>query len=243
MTKFLSGFRRRVLIEPFQNRVAAELEDDWHRMVVVLSHRDGIVQSVEADMKRWPWSTCRGAIEVARSTFTGQPIGNVARSALRASHCTHLYDLALFAAAHAEDAGPTAYDVSVTDPVGEIRQAVVLRNGETVHSWILRGTFILEPDDLAGNALGDLGAWLNSLDKIGQEAARILRWATMMAQGRSMEIPTGLAASAFPPRACYTFQPEVARFSRRNANAHADFSENDPGPMEDRTGMFGAAPL
>ena len=61
-TDMAPAFRRRILIEPSPGHVTAELEDDWHRMIVTLFHDSGIVRAVQSDMKRWPWTTCRGAI-------------------------------------------------------------------------------------------------------------------------------------------------------------------------------------
>ena len=51
-----TGYRRRILIEPAPGRSTAELEDDYHRMVVTLTHSDGVVVAVESEMKRAPWT-------------------------------------------------------------------------------------------------------------------------------------------------------------------------------------------
>ena len=236
----LTGFRRRVLIEPTQGRVTAELEDDWHRMVVSLVHDGTTVQRVEADMKRWPWTACRGAIAVAETTFTGQPVVKVGRSELRTSNCTHLYDLGLFAAAHAAEDSPVAYDIGVTDPVDGRRVARILRNGEEVMAWTLEGANFILPEALAGRTLFDMNAWVAELAPRDQEAARILRWASILAQGRGMEIPGGLEATAYPAGACFNFQPEVAKDSRRKDGAHVDFDAPGAQPMADRAAMFPA---
>ena len=50
------GYRRRIVIEREPGSVTAELEDDYHRMVVTLRHADGIITGVESEMKRSPWT-------------------------------------------------------------------------------------------------------------------------------------------------------------------------------------------
>lgn len=236
----LSGFRRRILIEPGPGRVTAELEDEWHRMVVRLHHEGGVVTKVDADMKRWPWTACRGAIAVAESTFPGQPVAKVARNDLRTSNCTHLYDLGLFAAAHADEAAPIAYDVGVTDPEDGQREARILRDGVEAMRWTLDGLTFVQPEALAGKTVFQINDWVATLDKDGQEAARILRWAAILAQGRGMEIPAGLEATTFPPGSCFNFQPDVAKDSRRREGAATDFEALGTVPMADRAALFPA---
>lgn len=234
----LSGFRRRILIEPAPGQVTAELEDEWHRMVVTLVHEGGVVTKVEADMKRWPWTACRGAIAVAESTFPGQPVAKVARNDLRTSNCTHLYDLGLFAAAHADETAPVAYDIGVTDPVDGRRVARIVRNGTEVMCWTLDNVTFVLPQALAGKTLFQMNDWVATLDKDNQEAARILRWASILAMGRQQDIPAGLEATVYPPGACFNFQPDVAKDSRRREGAATDFAALGTVPMADRADMF-----
>ncbi|MGL4563723.1 MAG: hypothetical protein ACRCVD_00395, partial [Halioglobus sp.] len=95
------GFRRRFRITPEPFRVRAEVEDDYHCMGVTLVH-DGITATaVEAELERAPWSTCPGAVEVCRQTFSGRPLDEFPRQGGKSANWTHLYDLALLAAAHA----------------------------------------------------------------------------------------------------------------------------------------------
>src|SRR5580692_5755769 len=120
-----SGYRRRILIEPSSGLVSAELEDDYHRMVVSLTHADGVVTKVESEMKRSPWTMCPGAMDQLAQTFTGVPLAGFAKRGEKTANCTHLHDLALFAAAHANDTAPVAYDILVTDVVDNTRRATL----------------------------------------------------------------------------------------------------------------------
>ncbi|WP_271143803.1 DUF2889 domain-containing protein [Brevundimonas sp. NIBR10] len=222
--------------------VTAELEDDWHRMVVTLTHRDGVVVDVASDMKRWPWTTCRGAIAQLSQTLEGAALDQLARQGERTHNCTHLHDLALFAAAHAAETSAIAYDVTVSDPVDGRRVAELVRNGVPMFSWRQENDLFIAPSDLAGLSLSQLGEWISTLDRDRREGARILRWAAIMAYGRAMEIPEGLSATAFPSGACFTFQPEQARDAIRRPDVPRDLSREGALPLADRAQSFDLPP-
>lgn len=236
------GFRRRILIEPERGRVTAELEDDWHRMVVSLVHADGVIVQVVADMKRWPWSSCPGAVERLSRTFTGVALADAARRGEKTANCTHLHDLALFAAAHAGDADAVAYDIHVSDIVETTSHAVLCRDGVMLLAWTLVDHRFTVPPDLAGRRLTEMGDWIATLDPNAREAARVLRWAAIMAFGRTMDIPGGSSAAQFPTGACYTFQPDKAATATRSPAAWIDFSESDAAPLNDRSRLFAEKP-
>ena len=232
------GYRRRILIEPAAGAVTAELEDDYHRMVVTLRHADGIVTEVTSEMKRAPWTACPGAMAELARTFTGVALTEMARRGAKTQNCTHLHDLALFAAAHADGGSPVAYDVVTTDAVEGRREARLVRDGAEVLRWVIEGDRLVAPDELAGRTLHTLGDWVAAQDRAGAEAARILRWAAIVAYGRNMEIPAGIAATSFPAGACYNFQPERQLGSTRLVGADIDFSLPGAEPMADRSRSF-----
>ena len=232
------GYRRCILIEPAPGCVTAELEDDYHRMVVTLRHEDGVVTDVSSLMKRAPWTGCPGAMEQLRETFEGHPLAGFARRGEKTRNCTHLHDLALFAAGHADEAAPIAYDIHVTDPVDGQREARLDRDGVPVFRWQLRGDLFLAPQDLAGRRMHELGDWIAAQDRPTAEAARILRWASMIAQGRAMDMPAGMSALEWPLGSCFHFQPEVARDSTRLPGADVDFSAPGMAPLADRAKAF-----
>lgn len=239
----LPGYHRRILIEPATGSVRAELEDDYHRMVVTLRHSDGVVTTVEPQMIRWPWTTCPGALDRLRETFCGQPLAGFGKRGNRPANCTHLHDLALFAAAHAHDAGPTAYDVHVGDPMGGRRHARLRASNGQALDWQLEGHVIIAPEILQGRSLPELGDWVAGLDRPAAEAARILRWATMVSSGRQMDIPPHGTAEDFPLGSCYTFSTGIVEEARRLPGAHVDLSAPGKAPMADRTHRFAYSPL
>jgi hypothetical protein len=237
-----SGYRRRILIEPAADRVSAELEDDYHRMVVTLLHADGVITGVESEMKRSPWTGCPGAMERLRETFTGVTLADAARRGEKNTNCTHLYDLALFAAGHASDAAPTAYEIHASDTSNGTREGArtsrLWRGGELLFDWKLDGMTMSAPPEVAGRTLFELGGFIAALEPATAEAARVLRWATIVGHGRGMDIPAGLPATSFATGSCYNFQPERAETSTRRPGADIDLSAAGREPMADRSEAF-----
>ena len=225
----LPGFRRRFIVTPASDRVTSEVEDDYHCMGVTIHHDGRVARKVESAMQRAPWTTCPGAVARLEQTFTGVPLdGFVARGEKRAN-CTHLYDLAVLAAAHASDSDPLVYDILVSDPVEGRRQMELRRNGTRVLGWVEADGQIVEPAELAGIAF--TRGWIDSLDPAGQEAARILRWGTILAHGRTIAWERQSDSSRLPVGNCYTFQPERITAAKR-VGMIRDFSQG-PRPLEE----------
>jgi hypothetical protein len=199
------------------------MEDDYHCMRVTLRHDNNTALSVQAEMIRAPWSTCPGAMQVCESTFTGLALAAFPGRGAKSSNCTHLFDLALLAAAHALDEDALTYDILVSDPVEDIRRAGIWRNGEPVLAWSDSNFRLLEPAEVAGVHLLDMRAWIDSLEPPRQEAARLLRWGSVVAHGGTIPIEQQSDARRMPPN-CYTFQPERAPQARR-IGAIRDFSD------------------
>ena len=94
-------YRRRILVRTVApGEVVADLEDDFHHFRITLRHDGHVVESVDAESIRWPWSTCPGAAVPLRA-LAGAPLStrwtHAARFAKPALNCTHQFD----AAAHA----------------------------------------------------------------------------------------------------------------------------------------------
>jgi len=227
----LPGFRRRFRITPGRNQVQAEVEDDFHCMSVIVYHDGATATAIEADMRRAPWTTCPGAVEECRRTFAGVALREFPSRGGKADNCTHLYDLALLAAAHAFDAGPLVYDLLVSDPVDGRRRAELRRDGSTILAWIEAGMRLAEPAELAGLRLDQLRPWLESVTPELQEAARLLRWATMLAHGRTIPLAQQSDATRMPPN-CYTFQPQRATAATRVGEIR-DFSTGARQPLDE----------
>jgi len=224
------GFRRRFRIEPSQGEVTSRVEDDYHHMIVTLSHDGQVVRHLKAQIIRAPWTTCPGAEAVLEQTFVGTSLGEAARRGFKQANCTHLYDLAVLAAGHANDHQPTHYEIHVSDQRNEEVEAELRRNGETVLHWTLCGIDLRSPPDLTGKTVLQLRDWISALPTAEREAAKILQWACLLAHGRSLPLEQQSDATRMPPN-CYTFQPETAARAVRVGRI-IDFSRGGRQPLE-----------
>jgi hypothetical protein len=227
----LPGYRRRIRVEPRDGAVLAMLEDDLHCMAVTLHHADGVVIAVDPVMERVPWTTCPGARDKLIETFSGQPLAEVTARRAKRANCTHLHDLACFAAAHAGDHRSTTYDVLISDPRDEERLLELRRDGESLLRWRERDGKLIEPEGAAGLSLMMLRDWIETLSEPEKEPARALQWAGLVAHGRSMTIAEQQALAPSMPPNCYTFQPERRTIAIRNGPTR-DFSEGSSAPLD-----------
>jgi hypothetical protein len=227
----MPGFRRRFRITPTPGAVCSEVEDDYHCMSVTVHHRDGVATSVEPVLARAPWTACPGAVERLKQTFSGVPLAKYAERGEKRENCTHLHDLATLAATHAYDGEPIVYDILVSDPVDGRRDAEIRRNGRAVLRWTLAEGRIVDPPELLGVTLDQLSRWIASLDSQQQEAARLLRWGTMIANGRTIPLERQSDARRMPTGNCYTFQPERQVRAQR-IGAIRDFSGGAAQPLQ-----------
>lgn len=226
----IPGFRRRFRVTAGAGWVRSEVEDDYHCMSVTLRHVGGIVTAVEPVQQRAPWTTCPGAVEQLKQTFTGVPLDGFVARGDKPANCTHLHDLALLAAAHAADTEPLVYDILVSDPVEGQRRVELRRNDVPQLGWTEQDNRIVEPAALAGLKLDQLRPWIDSLDPAQQEAARLLRWGAILAHGRMIPLERQSDASRMPPN-CYTFQPERKGEARRVGEIR-DFSQGTAQPLD-----------
>lgn len=229
----LPGFRRRLRITPAPACVRSEVEDDFHRMAVTIHHQDGIATSIEPHMQRAPWSTCPGAVAQLRWTFEGVALKDFAERGEKRSNCTHLHDLATLAAAHARDAQPLTYDILVSDPSDGRRDTQLRRDGAIVLHWTLADRSLVQPAELAGMTLDKLGPWIAAQAPAVQEAARLLRWGTMIANGRAIPLAQQSDASRMPVGNCYTFQPDTRLRAERIVDIR-DFSTGTLEPLGEK---------
>lgn len=226
----LPGFRRRFRITPGPGTVSCAVEDDYHCMSVLVRHDGTIATAVEPQMHRAPWTTCPGAEAQLQDTFTGLALEKFATRGEKNANCTHLYDLVMLAANHARDDRPTVYDILVADAVDGRRRAELRQDGRWLLGWTEADLCILEPEELAGTPLFELQSWIQSLEPPLQEAARLLRWGNILANGRSIPLEQQSDATRMPP-GCYTFQPERAAQARRVGEIR-DFSRTVEQPLE-----------
>lgn len=224
------GFRRRFIVTPAPNRVSCEVEDDYHCMGVTIHHDGKVATKVGAVLQRAPWTTCPGAVAVVEQTFSGVPLDGFAARGEKRSNCTHLHDLAVLAAAHALDSEPFTYDILVSDPIEGRREAQLRRDGRPVLGWVHVNGQIVEPAGLAGIRLDAMRPWIDSLDPAEQEVARLLRWGTILANGRDYTWERDPDPSRLPIGNCYTFQPERIQQAERNG-LRLDFSRAGTPPL------------
>lgn len=228
----LPGFWRRFRVTPGAGRVRSEVEDDYHCMRVTV-HHDGVTATrIEAELLRAPWTTCPGAPAQLVQTFTGVALADFAARGDKPGNCTHLHDLALLAAAHAFDTQPLVYDAQIADPVDGLRRAELRRDGRTLLAWTEMAFRIVAPAELAGITLDKLRPWIEAQDVQTQEAARLLRWANMIANGRLIPIEKQSDATRMPST-CYTFQPERKTIARR-VGVIRDFRKEQAQPLDGR---------
>jgi len=206
------------------------LEDDFHCMSVEVAHDGNVANSVTAKHIRVPWTTCPGAINVLAETFVGKTLADFERVGGKKVNCTHLYDLALWCAAHAQNNSTVVYDVLVSDPVDAISEAEIRKNGQTVLHWDLSAFNLIYPADIAGLRLDQMRPWIETLDEESKESAKILQWGCMIAHGRTRPMELQSDATKMPAN-CYTFQPEQAIIADRIGDIK-DFSSGDLIPLQ-----------
>jgi hypothetical protein len=225
-------FWRRFVVTPSPGQVVSEVEDDFHCMRVTIQHDGKVATAIRGEMIRAPWTTCPGAPAQLEQTFTGVPLDAFVARGEKQANCTHLHDLATMAAAHAQDRAPLVYDILVGDPVEGRREAELRRNGTALMNWTLEGIEVAAPAEIAGLSLFKLGAWIETLTPDMQEAARVLRWGSLIANGRTIPLAQQSDASRMPPN-CYTFQPDRARIAKR-VGVIRDFSNGTEQPLDGR---------
>lgn len=209
------GYRRSIHIDSNGRDFAfAELEDDIHAFAVTL-HHDGVsIVRIEVDIRRAPWSTCPGAKAVLQRDIVGLNLTDVRKYPDKVKQCTHLLDLAIWAAGYAEQTIKVNYDVLVADAKNGVRHAEIWRDGQYQIGWDESKFTLLQPIEVAGLNLFQINDWLKTLSPNLQEAVRILRWGNMIANGRAMSLEAQSDATKMPPN-CYSFQPERAVEAKR----------------------------
>jgi hypothetical protein len=219
----MGAYRRRIRLERVGDAVEGGLEDDFHHFRVTVSVEDGSVVAVEGEAVRYPWSSCASA--------TG-PIEELAHGAADPKqNCTHLFDLAQLAIAHAASGRDSRqYDVLVPDRDEAMRTEPVLRrDGEVVLRWQVESRHIGGPDPFTGVSLrGGFADWAaTTLDADTAEAAIVLRRACMISMGRLMDLDVHDRADELGEimlGTCHTFQPGVIETSVRMKGSTRDYS-------------------
>ena len=230
-------YRRVVLLDaPDAQTVAAALEDDPHAFSIRLSHDGSSVTGVSAHAERYPLSTCSGATTPIRA-LVGAPLSvaslELKRHANPRSNCTHLFDLAAWAIAHAARGarGTTRYEIDVPDAIDGRHEAALRRDGVEVLRWVLKHGCIEAPAVYAGQqVLGGFTRWASST-LAGEE----LEHALMLARGYFVSLARiyDMAAAGSHPAAehpmpsgsCYSYSPGVVEEAWSLPGNRRDFSD------------------
>jgi len=216
-----STFRRAIRLLGFDDRVEAELEDDFHRFGLTLRHDGQRVLSVRGRAGRFPWVTCQQA-PTALAALEGAALSRDPTILFRYTdprqQCTHLFELAALAVTQAaRGPGERLYETEVSDPVGGRRELRLFQDGVLVLEWRLAGDEILAPSSQAGRTVSSLGS--RALAQLPPELAEqllILRRVTQTATGRSVDLDAVPNAAALGAAGhCYSLQPAALPVAHR----------------------------
>jgi Protein of unknown function (DUF2889) len=232
-------YRRRILVQALApGVVVADLEDDFHHFRVTVRHDTHVVESVDAESIRWPWSTCPGAAEPLRS-LAGAPLSirwtHAARWTNPALNCTHQFDAAAHAITHAARGGSVRqYDVEVAALLARGEEPALNRlwvDGRLTLEWRMlpaRQPIDLPPELAGAPWRGGFLRWADEhLEPDAAEQACVLRRASDIGMGRGMPLDDIPVASQLPGSmrgVCHTLQPEVAPVAFRNVGSIRDFA-------------------
>ena len=247
MSNFPFGsFRRRIrLVATADDVVEGGLEDDLHYFKVALRHDGERVISVEGEPVRWPWTTCADAVGPLRA-LAGMPLSPrflaVGEWAPPRLNCTHLFDLAGLAVAHAArrvvgGAVRRQYDAEIPFGAssGGEHDVRLWRDGELVQQWTLDGRACVRPQPFS--EVPWRGGFLHWADRTfppdESEPVIVLRRACDIGMGRGMDldaVPGAVDIVDVQGAICHTMQPGTVERSRRNRGTIRDF-DADPGRL------------
>lgn len=227
-------YRRRILVRTDDTTTVGELEDDFHHFAIELEHPDGVITDVRALAVRHPWDVCASADDPIRAVIgtavTDDPsvLGH-----LEARHnCTHVFDLAGLAVAHAGRPDVTrCFDAAVTDPddTGGRTATLWVDGGLALH-WELDQRAVVGPDRWAGIPLwkGFMRWATTQLDGPTAEAALVLRRAIDISRGRMDDLDlyrSNTELNHILDGICHAYTPENRDIGVRITGSARDFSE------------------
>ena len=213
--------------------VVADLDDDFHRFRVTLRHDGDRVHSVEGEGLRFPWTSCPDAAGPLRA-LVGAPLSPRATAAAAhadpRANCTHMFDLAALAMAHAGAGRPGTrlYEAEIPRRVRGHTRARLWRDGELLLEWTIddRNGIVDAPPYSDAPWQGGFMQWVDTnLDPDAAEAAIVLRRAATIGHGRGMDLDVYERASEIAPvmnAICFTFQTPQVEVALRHKGASRD---------------------
>jgi len=229
------AYRRRIrVVNAGPGVVEAGIEDDFHYFLVTIRHDGAHVTDATARPLRQPWTTCGDAGAQLRE-LVGKDLSPrclaVGERTNPRLQCTHQFDLAGLAVAHAtRDIASRQYDVEVPygSQFGGEHHVRLWRDGEPLLTWTLDGHRCVAPEPYSTVTWkGGFLHWADrTLDVDTAEAAIVLRRSCDIGMGRGMDLEAFHRAdelTAAQAGICYTFQPDTARVSFRQLGTIRDF--------------------
>jgi hypothetical protein len=247
------SYRRRIrLVATSRTVVEAGMEDDLHYFIVHLEHDGERVRQVTATSVRQPWSTCHEAadpLHALEGMLLAPSCLAVGTHADATHHCTHMFDLAGLAVAHARrvrDGGAVRrqYDVAMPyAPLADAAQAprdlTLHRDGVPVLTFTVGGLKVVGPEPYAAaDARGGFFRWAEAtFPPDGAEAAIVLKRASLIGLSRGLDLDRYANLAEMPGVApvCWSQQPERAPVAFRVKGMIRD---HDPDPE----GMLASGP-
>lgn len=238
------AFRRRVRVQSTTDVVTAVLNDSFHSMWIRLHHDGDSVTEVEAELNRFPKTTCPSATS-ALAELRGLPL-NADRRALFASgrtsrNCTHLLDMALLALRTVERRDcEVIFDVEIPDIVDGCTELSALVNGKVLHRWRLNNDIIIAPASFAGTALfGGFAVWAESqFEGISLDAARIAQKSVFVSKGLIYKVdgepPVRAIAEKHRHGQCHSFSSPSVEVAMDNVGYVIDTTESIEEPNLER---------
>ena len=228
-------YRRRITVRRTgPTSVVGELEDDFHHFGVRVEHDESAITAIGAVTERHPWDVCAEAGDpiqaVIGTTLRDHPAVLAEHDARR--NCTHLFDLAGLAVAHAARATEERrFEAEVTDPTpGGDRTARLWVDGALSIDWTLQQREVVGPDRWAGIPLwkGFMAWALAELDDATAEAAIVLRRAVDISRGRMQDLDdyrSNAELAGFMTGICHAFTPENNERGVRLVGSARDFTD------------------
>jgi hypothetical protein len=226
------ALRRRILLQPGAGAVRGEVEDDFHHFVVTLFHDGFRITRVTTAALRHPWTTCPAAGVLLAARLVGVSLDAIVGFDSPFSHCTHMLDLALLAAAHARDGSPMLYSMFVSDPGTGPRVAQLWRDDSILLDWLLDGDRVASgPGE--GRNLRQLRRWLPEFPVHLHEPALALRRVVFISAGRQFDYEARNNASELAAQSgvCFSFQPIRAADALPMRGSKLDFTADRSGPL------------
>jgi hypothetical protein len=231
------AYRRRIhvfTVEP--GVVRSDLHDDFHHFVVTLRHDGRTIETVDAESRRWPWSTCPGAADPLRA-LTDMPLAKRFTAAGGwtdpKKNCTHQFDAACHAITHAAwGRTERVYDLEIPrrDPETGATRCRLWVDGEPALEWRIDWNGIVEarPPFDAAPWRGGFMRWADAtLPEDDAERAITLRRACDIGMGRGMDLDAIPVATQLPQSMggiCHSMQPGVVEVALRHVGSIRDFS-------------------